>query len=144
MVVKRAWPCSSRFVPVGAPIGRSGDFSTVGDSFFLAQLFSASEGCRFSKTSAIGLSATCSLGFLTMRTPVFCFDDREVTAQEQGECDRVKRPVGQRRFDGDAPVASEIALTPWHISTRRTRRGRGAAAILRGRRETRGERSSCR
>src|SRR6266446_1898513 len=66
IVVKRAFPCSSRFVPVGAPIGFSGVFSSVGASVFSAQSFSAAVGCRPSKTSAIGLSATFGL-FLGMR-----------------------------------------------------------------------------
>src|ERR1700739_4222365 len=93
IVVKRARPCSSRFTPVGAPIGRSGFFSIVGAKVFSAQFFSASEGWRFSKTSAIGLSATCGLGFFGMRTPVLLFDDREVDAREQGDRRRLQRPV---------------------------------------------------
>ncbi len=63
MVVKRALPFSSRLMPVGAPIGRSGVFSSVGPSVFSAQSFSLAEGCRPSKTSLIGLSAT--RGFLS-------------------------------------------------------------------------------
>src|SRR4051812_35142606 len=78
IVVKRAWPCSSRFTPVGAPIGRSGAFSMVGARVFPAHFFSPSEGWRFSKTSAIGLSVTS--GFFSMRTPVLYLDDREGTA----------------------------------------------------------------
>src|SRR5271165_767774 len=86
IVVKRAWPCSSRLVPVGAPIGRSGDFSSVGASVFSAQFFSASEGWRFSKTSATGLSAICGFnGFFSMRTPVSYIDHRGVDAGEQGD-----------------------------------------------------------
>src|ERR1035438_2410112 len=85
IVVKRACPCSSRFTPVGAPIGRSGDFSSVGASVFSAHFFSPSAGWRSSNTSAIGLSATCGFtGFFSMRTPVFCLDNREVSAEEQG------------------------------------------------------------
>ena len=38
IVVKRAWPCSSRFTPVGAPIGRSGAFSRLGRQSFLGPL----------------------------------------------------------------------------------------------------------
>src|ERR1700730_5252884 len=99
IVVKRAWPCSSRFTPVGAPIGRSGFFSSVGASVFSAQFFSTSEGWRFSKTSAIGFSATCGWsegrdGFFGMRTPVLYFDDREGGAREQDEAPSCKRPVG--------------------------------------------------
>jgi hypothetical protein len=65
-------------------MGRSGDFSSVGASVFSAQFFSASDGWRFSNTSAIGLSATCGFGFFGMQTPVLSFDDREVSAQGQG------------------------------------------------------------
>src|ERR1700726_2112210 len=85
IVVKRACPCSSRFTPVGAPIGRSGDFSRVGASVFSAHPFSASEGCRFSKTSAMGLSATCGLdGFFSgIGNLVLLCDDKE------------RRPYGQ-------------------------------------------------
>src|SRR5262245_53542423 len=54
IVVKRALPSSSRFVPVGAPIGRSGAFSSAGCSVFSAHCFSPAEGVRPSKTSAIG------------------------------------------------------------------------------------------
>src|SRR5580698_675040 len=86
IVVKRACPCSSRFTPVGAPIGRSGDFSSVGARVFSAQSFSAAEGWRFLKTSTMGLSATCGLdGFLSgMSTPEFSCDDREGRASGQG------------------------------------------------------------
>src|SRR5713226_5697748 len=93
IVVKRARPCSSMLVPVGAPIGRSGDFSRVGRSVFSAQFFSASEGWRFSKTSAMGLSATCGLdGFFSgMRTLVYCCDDREAGTQEQGVSGQAER-----------------------------------------------------
>src|ERR1700722_5766276 len=95
MVVKGACPCSSTFTPVGAPIGRSGAFSRVGASVFSAQFFSASEERRFSKTSATGFSATRGLDcFFSIRTPVFCCDDREASATGQGgECSQ-KRPVG--------------------------------------------------
>ena len=39
-------PCSSRLMPVGAPIGFSGAFSSVGASVFSAHCFSDSEGWR--------------------------------------------------------------------------------------------------
>src|SRR5208282_4800876 len=99
IVVKRARPCSSIFTPVGAPMGRSGAFSIVGARVFSAQSFSAVEGWRFSKTSAMGLSATCGGlnlvdGFFSMRTPVFCCDDREGRAYGQGDYGEIKRPVG--------------------------------------------------
>src|SRR5260370_181286 len=58
MVLKRAWPCSSRLVPVGALIGFSGALSSVGARVFSAQSFSDAAGWRPSKTSEIGLSAT--------------------------------------------------------------------------------------
>src|SRR5271170_6191765 len=85
IVEKRACPFSSRLVPVGAPIGRSGAFSRVGASVFSAHCFSDSEGWRPSNTSAIGLSATCGLeGFLSgMNTPS-SFDDRRVGPRPQG------------------------------------------------------------
>src|SRR5271170_3928173 len=97
MVVKRACPCSSRFTPVGAPIGCSGDFSRVGTSVFSAHVLSAAEGWRSSKTSAIGLSATCGLGgfFCGMRTPAFSCDDREASARGQDRSGQPARPVGQ-------------------------------------------------
>src|ERR1700685_917223 len=98
MVVKRSWPCASRFTPVGAPMGRSGDFSSVGASVFSAHCFSDSEGWRFSKTSAIGLSALCAFGgFFGMQTPVLCFDDREARASEQGDWTGRERPIGSAR-----------------------------------------------
>src|SRR5208283_4883514 len=58
MVLKRAWPCSSTLVPVGAPIGFSGALSSAGASVFSAHSFSDAVGLRSSKTSEIGLSAT--------------------------------------------------------------------------------------
>src|SRR6266576_5155583 len=61
IVLKRAWPCSSRLVPVAAPIVFSGDFSRVGASVFSAQAFSWTDGWRPSKTSEIGRSATAGL-----------------------------------------------------------------------------------
>src|SRR4029077_17535138 len=65
---------------------RSGFFSSGDASVLSAQFFSAAEGWRFSKTSAIGLSATCGLdGCFSMRTPALQFDDRELRAEEQGE-----------------------------------------------------------
>src|SRR5229473_8020771 len=57
IVLKRAWPCSSRLVPVGEPIGFSGALSSVGARVFSAQSFSDAAGWRPSKTSEIGLSA---------------------------------------------------------------------------------------
>src|SRR5947209_19959980 len=57
IVVNWAWPLSSRLIPVGAPIGFSGDFSSVLARVVSAQRFSESDGWRPSKTSAIGFSA---------------------------------------------------------------------------------------
>src|SRR5271167_1779161 len=95
IVVKRALPCSSRFTPVGAPIGCSGDFSRVGASVFSAHCFSAAEGWRFSKTSAMGLSATCGLdGFFSgIGTPVLPCDDREARVSGQVRLVQLERPV---------------------------------------------------
>src|SRR5215813_8707953 len=59
IVVKRAWPFSSRFTPEAAPIGFSGAFSSAGARVFKAQSFSEADGLRSLKTSAIGFSATC-------------------------------------------------------------------------------------
>src|SRR5882762_5082975 len=64
IVLKRAWPCSSMLVPVAAPMGFSGALSSVGSRVFSAHSFSGAEGCRPSKTSEIGLSATT--GFVTL------------------------------------------------------------------------------
>src|SRR6476469_4344803 len=85
MVVKRAWPCSSRLTPVGAPIGFSGAFSRVGRRVFSAHSFSPGEGRRPSNTSAIGLSAACGLeGFFSgMGTPP-ASDDRRGQYGGQG------------------------------------------------------------
>src|ERR1700677_3506822 len=58
MVLKRALPCASRLVPVGAPIGFSGAFSSVGANVCSAHACSEAAGWRASKTSAIGRSAT--------------------------------------------------------------------------------------
>src|ERR1035438_9970221 len=154
-VVKRACPCSSTFMPVGAPIGRSGAFSRVGASVFSAQFFSASEERRFSKTSATGFSATCGLDcFFSIRTPVFCCDDREASATGQGggrsQNDRsvwMGREIICRDVAGNVPAgikaASAKVPTPWHISTRRRQRGRGAIKALLGRRESRVVTNSC-
>src|SRR3954470_20678576 len=61
MVVNWAWPLSSTFTPVGAPMGRSGFFSSVLASVVSAHFFSDSDGWRSSKTSWIGDSATGGL-----------------------------------------------------------------------------------
>src|SRR3981081_1978181 len=112
IVVKRARPCSSTLVPVGAPIARSGVFSRVGNSVFSAQFFSPSEGRRFSNTSAMGLSATCGLeGFSPgMDTLVYCCDDREAGGCEQGGEMQQERPVGHQKPPGSChPVSNDGA-----------------------------------
>src|ERR1700732_1734197 len=108
MVVKRARPCSSRLTPVGAPIGFSGVFSSVGARVFSAQAFSAREGRRPSKTSAMGFSTTCGLkgffpGMLCNLNP---FDDMKTVAhgQHHGEC-LSDRLVGQ-------PATGFVVLVP--------------------------------
>src|SRR5438067_4952179 len=118
IVVKRARPCSSRFTPVGAPMGRSGAFSRVGASVFSAHFFSASDGWRLSKTPAIGLSATC--GFLSMRSPVLYLDDREGTAV--GARCSADRSVGrqilqQRGHRGFSHLSFGFVPRLWRIST---------------------------
>src|SRR3984957_15901439 len=106
-VVKRACPSSSIFMPVGAPIGRSGAFSRVGARVFSAQLFSPSEERRFSKTSATGFSAICGLDcFFSIRTPVFCCDDREASATGQG---RGRRQNDRSVWTGQEIIASDVA-----------------------------------
>src|SRR5579871_5418558 len=84
-------------------MGRSGAFSSVGASVFSAQFFSASDEWRFSKTSAMGFSATC--GFLdclfSMRSPVFCLDDMEgdaVGARRRGPVKTTGRYEVHRRL----------------------------------------------
>src|ERR1700685_1055682 len=110
-VVKRACPCSSTFMPVGAPIGRSGAFSRVGASVFSAQFFSVSEERRFSKTSATGFSATCGLDcFFSIRTPVFCCDDREASATGQGG--------GRSENDRSVWTGQEIICRAWLATSR--------------------------
>jgi len=61
------------------PLGR---FFQRGRESLLRPVFFGLEGWRFSKTSAIGLSATCGFdGFFDMRSPVVYFDDRERRAR---------------------------------------------------------------
>src|SRR6266436_7353702 len=85
MVVKRAWPCGSRLVPVDAPMGFSGDFSRVGRRVFSAQSFSAGEGWRPSNTSAMGFSATCGLdGFFSAMWSLLLLDHRGGQCRGQG------------------------------------------------------------
>src|SRR5579872_5364283 len=119
IVVKRAWACSSRFTPVGAPIGRSGDFSSVGASVFSAHVFSAAFGWRLSKTSAIGLSATCGFsGFFSMLAfPInaLFLDDREVSAWEQGVRHHNDRSVCTHTFSV-AVILSEVGSSRMRTS----------------------------
>src|ERR1700726_1367467 len=98
MVVKRARPCSSRLMPVGAPIGFSGAFARVGARVFSAHFFSATLGWRFSKTSASGLSTTSGLEdfFCSMPTPPQSFDDMGTSGPGQADTPPLSdRWVGQ-------------------------------------------------
>src|SRR3982074_3221203 len=97
MVVKRAWPCSSRLTPVGEPIGFSGVFPVVGPRVFSAHPFSAAEGRRPSKTSAIGFSTTCGFEdfFCAMLTPPQSFDDMGTAGHRQGDIGQLERPIGR-------------------------------------------------
>src|SRR5260370_39631031 len=98
MVVKRARPCSWRLTPVGGPIGFSGVFSRVGSRVFSAHCFSATEGWRFSNTSASGLSTTSGLEafFCAMPTPPQFFDDMGTAGPGQGHTAQANdRWVGQ-------------------------------------------------
>src|SRR4051812_41415748 len=93
MVVKRALPFSSRFTPDAAPIGRSGFFSSAGASVFSAQSFSAVEGCRPSKTSLPGDSATPGVLFLSFSVGILpsqhlSFGDFGQTKNDRRCCDR--------------------------------------------------------
>src|SRR5579863_9927021 len=135
IVVKRARPCSSRLTPVGAPIGFSGDFSSVGASVSSAHFFSCAEGWRFSKTSATGLSATCGLdGFFSgIMTPVFCCDDREARTRGQAALLRSERPVGHE-LPISAPPCGSVP-TPSRISRIHSQHDTDATAALRGHRE---------
>src|SRR5258708_1531584 len=143
IVVKRACPCSSRFTPVDAPIGRSGDFSSVGASVFSGHSFSTSEGRRSSKMSLMGLSATCGLDrfFSGMMTPVFCSDDREPATRWARSYSVLERPVGQKLRV--IPVAFVRVPTPSHISMTRSQHDKDAAAGLLGRPEIPAGKSSC-
>src|SRR5690349_21655898 len=69
MVVNRALPFSSRFMPDAAPIGCSEVFSKAGRSVFSAHSFSAAEGWRPSNVSWIGLSDRLRELFLLCFSP---------------------------------------------------------------------------
>src|SRR5258708_15282805 len=161
IVVKRARPCSSTLVPVGAPIGRSGDFSRVGKSVFSAQFFSASEGWRLSNTSAMGLSATCGLdGFFSgMRTCSVVMIGKPARGSKADQSlettgrsgiqglllQRTQRAQGnsaetikQSRCGSCDPIP-----TLWRISRKHKLHERGAAAALRVHRGSQGGRNSC-
>src|SRR5882757_1977959 len=143
IVVKRACPCSPTFTPLGAPIGCSGDFSSVGASVFSAHFFSAAEGRRSSKMSLMGFSATCGLdGFFSgMMTPVFYCDDREPATRWARSCCVLERPVGQELRV--IPVAFVRVPTPSHISMTRSRHDKDAAVGLLDRPEVPAGKSSC-
>src|SRR6185437_13318337 len=69
VVVNRARPSFSRFIPLYLPIGFSGDFFKVGSSVVSAQSFSRAEGRLSRNTSAIGLSVTGGFDFSAIGTP---------------------------------------------------------------------------
>src|SRR4051794_19882422 len=140
ILVKRARPLSSRLVPVGAPIGFSGDFSIVGSKVFSAQIFSGSEGWRSSLTSAIGESATALSEFVDRFFAIFTVDriqsyHRRGMVQEQ---DTETTNWSVRGADcAKAPM-------PSHISRTRKPRGTCATETLRAHREIQDEKNSCR
>src|SRR5215469_10431874 len=70
MVVKRAFPFSSRLTPEAAPIGCSGFFSRAGRSVFSAHSLSAADGWRSSNVSRVGFSVMVREPLL----PVFSAD----------------------------------------------------------------------
>src|SRR5215471_6451007 len=128
MVENRARPCSSQLTPLGAPIGFSGDFSSVGSSVRSAHFFSASAGCRSRETSVIGLSGSGAV-FLSA---IFTVDDRRGGKRWAREgSDRLVGPFTRSVF---FPFP-----TPSHTSTKHIRRGTCAAAIPPGRPGFRGE-----
>src|SRR5579864_9050046 len=83
MVVKRARRCSSRFTPVGAPMGFSAPFSSDGKRVFSAHFFSESEGWRFSVISEIGFSEIEETFFPDFSDISNYFDDRSAACDEQ-------------------------------------------------------------
>src|SRR5207244_1391157 len=92
MVVKRAWPFSSRLTPVGSPMGRSGDFSSAGASVFSAHCFSPSEGWRFLKTSTTGESMVP--GFMGSAITA-----QSIVSSSKGK--GIPRKKGKERIKGD-------------------------------------------
>src|ERR1039458_7722034 len=97
MVLKRARPCSSRLVPVGAPIGFSGALSSVGASVFSAQFSSDALGWRPSKTSEIGLSAmvldTLAFGLFSGIPFPASFLTLALMIEERPPCCKMARPT---------------------------------------------------
>src|SRR5437764_13441704 len=142
IVVNCARLCSSRFTPVGAPIGFSGAFSREGRSVFSAQRFSESDGWRLSVTSEIGLSETVGRFFSAISTLMI---GDALMAGKQG-----KRPLGRQsqrpNHEGHPSCLEPFARAPTlsHTSTKRKRHDIGAAAIPPGRRGILVERRSCR
>src|SRR5438270_11375543 len=139
ILVKRARPLPSRLVPVGAPIGFSGEFSITGSKVFSAQSFSDSEGWRLSLTSAIGDSVTGLSGFVdrffAILTTRIHSDHRRGVVHEQ---DTETTNWSVRSAD------CAKAPTSWHISRRRKPRDTCATETLRVRREIQDEKNSCR
>src|SRR5215471_19923330 len=103
MVENRARLCSSRLTPVGAPIGFSGDFSSVGSSVRSAHFVSASAGFRSLETSVIGLSGSGAV-FLSA---IFTVDDRRGRKRwAREESDRLVGPVHPIGF---LPISHALA-----------------------------------
>ena len=94
IVLKRAWPCSSRLVPVGAPIGFSGALSSVGARVFSAQSFSDAwdDGLQRRQKSGFRLTVLrrSAFGLLSGIQFPLCstFDDRGVLAMLQKGANR--------------------------------------------------------
>src|SRR5450759_557076 len=97
MVLKRAWPCSSRLVPVGVPIGFSGALWSVGARVFSAQSFSDAAGWRPSKTSEIGLSTMVlrksAFGLFSGIQSPTSVPTTTLMIEEQTPCCKMARPT---------------------------------------------------
>src|SRR6266496_2246907 len=112
IVLKRAWPCSSRLVPVGAPMGFSGALSSVGTKVLSAQSFSDCAGLRLSKTSEIGLSATVCFFisdfsfFSDMRLPMLGLMIAAVPRSDK----EMNRPSGWQQISVERRLAASLVL----------------------------------
>src|ERR1035441_2721680 len=122
MVLKRACPCSSRFVPVEAPIGFSGAFSRVGASVFSAHAFSEAAGWRLSNRSEIGLSANvcCASDFdffsgIRLPTVSLMIEERLRYCKTAGPTER----LGRAEFKVKVNFNFLHGGTAWHGETLR-------------------------